>query len=264
MLAIILVGLLIVGLSYVLVLIYYKSYSRYINSKVVGGDTDKKRMPDMHVFVRDVVVVAVILYAFLVTFILFYSPEEENSRIPIGLALIDTEYYQVFGHSNLPCAKDASFAKIYSRESNEGYQKKTSQQGDFVFTSFVRTGEHDGFHPDFLCFVDYVGNEPDNPCYGIAVNFYDNTMLQLLGHSSFPQNRKSFLLIGNMNKGDQIKIELSLLDEEKQKQYITDKHAYVDEIFNEKKSYNDSLENNEPLVEDYSSSSSCFEITLDR
>ena len=46
---------------------------------------------------------------------------------------------------------------MFSKEENEGYTKTVQTEGNFVFTIFTRNSSHDDFHPDFLCYVDYVG-----------------------------------------------------------------------------------------------------------
>ena len=56
--------------------------------------------------------------------------------------------------------KGNSFYDVFlprSYKENQEYKKSVVKDGDFIFTIFIRNTDHNDFHPDYLCYVDYVG-----------------------------------------------------------------------------------------------------------
>jgi hypothetical protein len=122
----------------------------------------------------------------------------------------------------------ADFAKAYSKEENAGYKKTVEQDGDFVFTIFTRTDDADDFHPDFLCFVDYSGEENSEWSLYKQMDYIENTSGVVAGLSSGGDIQTSLLYIGNLNAGESIKITEGILDAAAEAEY-SDTQATADE-----------------------------------
>lgn len=74
-----------------------------------------------------------------------------------NFSIIDLSTYTFCGYPGTKMNDDASYTKVYSKKENQEYKKSVVKDGDFIFTIFIRNTDHNDFHPDYLCYVDYVG-----------------------------------------------------------------------------------------------------------
>lgn len=163
---------------------------------------------------NDAVIAALAVYAVILTLAVKSSENKTTAENRNSFAVIDLSDYTYSAFSGTLLDKDASYVKYYSRANNAGYRKSVSQEGDFIFTVFTRTGEHDAYHSDFFCFVDYSGAETGNDSLYEYYEFVDTLTLERLGGigsggSSIPD---SFFVIGNLNDTDSFEITMSILD----------------------------------------------------
>ena len=115
------------------------------------------------------VITGLVIYAGILMYIVDDYATKDISVPRNNYAVIDIadenayEYISYFGNVELI---DASYAKVYNKDENVGYNKEIVESGDYRFTIFTRNTEGDDFHPDFLCFVDYTGtNMEEYSCY---------------------------------------------------------------------------------------------------
>lgn len=206
------------------VVIYYIFYSIRINRKIQNGDTDSKRMVDIPKVIMTSIIVLLLLYSIILSTNnrRIQSIHEEQLQNRDNYVQIDLGDYTYSSFSGNIESTDASYAKIFSKEENEGYTKTVQTEGNFVFTIFTRNTSHDDFHPDFLCFVDYIGENIEK--YSVYQNceYIDSTTEKLLwgngSGSSFSDD--GTLIIGNINDNESFKITFGLLTEKAEAEYF--------------------------------------------
>lgn len=205
------------------VVIYYIFYSIRINRKIQNGDTASKRMIDIPKVVMTSIIVLLLLYSIILSTSnkRIQSIHEEQLQNRDNYVQIDLEDYTYSSFSGNIESADASYAKMFSKEENEGYTKTVQTEGNFVFTIFTRNSSHDDFHPDFLCYVDYVGQNIEK--YSVYQNreYIDSITEEMLWGNSFGGSfcEDGTLFIGNINDNESFKITFALLDEEAEKTY---------------------------------------------
>ena len=161
------------------------------------------------------IIVLLLCYSFIITFEI--SRQNNNSEVENrnNFTCIDESDFTYCGYSGEITENDASFAKIYSRESNQGYDKAVKTDGKFVFTVFTRSSQHSPFHPDFICFVNYTGETES------ALTMYDDCRYEetVSGTKSRGIGTgggeivKSKIYIGNINDKESLTIEVGILDD---------------------------------------------------
>ncbi len=223
---------LLVIVAVIVVAVYYILYSHRINAKIAKGEIEGRRLIDIPSVVCSVVIVALIAYAVIVTATLITKEKQSVAENRNNFSVIDLSDYTYSAYNGNLVDEDASYAKSYSKESNYGYEKSVSQDGDFTFTVFTRTGVHDNYHPDFFCFIDYNGKKSSElsmyESYGYANTFTKDSSGEVGSGGGYIKD--NFLIIGNINDGDSFKITLSLLDGKGEKEYFdADSKAYKED-----------------------------------
>lgn len=214
------------------VFVYYLIYARSINRKICNGQIINRKMVD----IPKVIMIAIIILLLLYSVALSVGLEQSYKNAAIvnrdDFSVINLSDYSYYGYSGMKESNDASFAKVYSKESNEGYKKTVQRDGDFEFIVFTRTTDHDSFHPDFLCYVDYVG-EADAELLMYEKSSYIEKVSdkEVFGKSSGGGSLSDGrLYIGNINDDEKFRITIGLLDEEaKQKFSEADSKAYEED-----------------------------------
>ena len=213
------------------VVIYYIFYSIRINRKIQNGDTASKRMIDIPKVVMTSIIVLLLLYSIILSASnkRIQSIHEEQLQNRDNYVQIDLEDYTYSSFSGNIESADASYAKMFSKEENEGYTKTVQTEGNFVFTIFTRNSSHDDFHPDFLCYVDYVGQNIEK--YSVYQNreYIDSITEEMLWGNSFGGSfcEDGTLFIGNINDNECFKITFGLLTEKAEAEYFeADRKAY--------------------------------------
>ncbi len=201
---------------------YYIFYSRRINAKIAGKKVCGKRMIGIPAAICAVVIAALVLYAVSATVSIKGIEKQMSIENRNDFSVINLSDYTYSAYNDSLVDTDASYAKSYSREHNKGYQKSTSQDGDFTFTAFTRIGEHDSFHPDFFCFVDYTGQNAAGLFFYEDYKFIDTLTAKDCGGigdggGNVPE---SFLVVGNVNDGQSFNITLSILDSKGEAAYF--------------------------------------------
>lgn len=223
---------LIVSFTVFSLFVYFLIYSRRINERITRGEVDGRRMIDIPGAIRTAVIAALVVYAVILTLAVKSSENKTTAENRNSFAVINLSDYTCSAFSGTLLDTDASYVKNYSRENNEGYGKSVSQEGDFIFTVFTRTGEHDEFPPDFFCFVDYSGAETGNYSLYEQYEFVDTLTLERLGGvgsggSSIPD---SFFVIGNLNDTDSFEITMSILNSKGEDAFMeADRKAYEED-----------------------------------
>lgn len=134
--------------------LYYLIYTIRINKRVCGGIRRGRRMPD---FPKAAIGVIVLLLLSVSVVNMFLPGRAVIASDKNDFAVIDTSDYSYMAYSSAYTLEDASYARVYSEEKNRGYAREVTTDGDFRFTVFTSTAPPDSFHPDFLCYVTYIG-----------------------------------------------------------------------------------------------------------
>lgn len=202
----------------VIVFIYYLIYVHHINKAIEEGEVTGRKMIDIPRIVMGAIIVLFVLY-----FIIYVHGEKEAKNNLISqldnrttITEIDTTDYTYCGFTGTMETNDASFAKIYSKESNPGYDKDVSEQGDFTFTVFTRQSSSDAFHPDYICFVDYTGDIDELASIYQRFESIDTTDAKNYGtlESAGSNIKREYMFLGNLNKEDTISIVLGVVGNE--------------------------------------------------
>lgn len=196
------------------VFVYYLIYASSINKKIQSGQAGNRKLVDIPKAILIAVIVLLLSYAIILSAAL----RECNQKAAIvnrdSFAVIDLTDYTFSAYTGQKESSDAGFAKLFSREANPGYDKSVETDGDYVFTVFVRNADPDAFHPDFLCFVDYVGEVGDGlQSYG-QCRFVNDESGNVAGGIATGGGDvgASLLYIGNLNDGDSFTITEGILD----------------------------------------------------
>ena len=93
-------------------------------------------------------------------------------------------------------------------------------------------GQHDVFHPDFFCFVDYTGETFEEYSLYEFYEYIDTDSMESIGGigsgGSIPA--ESILIIGNANETDSFRIKYAILDGKGKNEYLqADQKAYEDD-----------------------------------
>ena len=123
-----LIVVLIIGTIFV-----YKIYYTYkINKKIQSGEITGRKLVDVSKMVMIVVISGLVIYAGILMYVVNDYATKDYSVPRNNYAVIDTsdadgyEYISYFGNMRL---NDASFATVYSREANAGYDKEIVESG---------------------------------------------------------------------------------------------------------------------------------------
>lgn len=215
----------------VCVFIYYLIYARSVNRRIQSGQMTGRRMIDIPKILIIAVIVVLILYSVIITQGMKQSQRvmEENYQNRNNIVEIDPEKFIYLSYMGTMGSDDASYARAYSKEVNEGYAKSEFQDGDFTFTVFTRLSEHDDFHPDFICFAEYVG------AIDASWSVYENIEFLDLSGEAHPNSigygggevKKEYLFVGNLNADCAGRINIAFLDAGAEQAYMeADQKAY--------------------------------------
>lgn len=263
MLGIISITILSAILIAIALFVYYLVYRHSINKKILSGEVTGRKMAD----IPKMIMIGIIVFLLVVSLINFYAfsdtlkktQENSNSRDSLGVIDVsDKSNYKLkyYAQGTNPADEDfnADFAYIYSEDENSGYNRNVEKKGGFTFTIFTRNGPADNFHPDFLCFVEYSGENNNSITNYINVDFIDNKNSKSTNGTGFDSNEKKLLYIGNLNKEETFKITVSILDEQAQDKFDKD----TQEAYKKDPKSSDEF----PKIEDYAISSESVSINI--
>lgn len=202
------------------VVVYYFIYKYRLNKRIKSGYISGRKFVDFPKIVSWILIAGLTVYSMILMFNMRYV----NNSIAVSrnyYAIIDASdsdnmsYISYLGSDNL---NDASFAKIYSKERNEGYNRKVIKDGDFIFIVFTTSIAPDKLHPDFLCFMEYIGEPCENMITYIEVSFAsvsDSKSRFTTGGSFDELNDKCLLFMGNLEEECYIEIKIGFTNSEK-------------------------------------------------
>jgi len=130
--------------------LYRIYYQRRINRQLHDEAARPRRLLSPLAFTIITAFVVMLAFIGLITYIALASgadrvPEEYRNAI---------YKFNAFRTSEL-----TGYRSHYSIEHNPGYTKSVEQHGDIRFTIFVREAGFDHYHPSFIVFFEYTGDE---------------------------------------------------------------------------------------------------------
>ena len=130
--------LLMVILVIGIIFVYKIYYTHKINQKIQSGEITGRKLVDVSKMIMIAVITGLVIYAGILMYVVSDYATKDYSVPRNNYAVIDTsdadsyEYISYFGNMQL---NDASFAAVYSREANAGYDKEIVESGDYRFSS---------------------------------------------------------------------------------------------------------------------------------
>ncbi len=215
-----------------IIFIYWLIYAHKINKRILSGENEGRKLIDIPKVVMIATIVGLVVFCGILMIVIdnsnqVYAVSRNNYAI---IDVSDPDNYEyitnIGGELN-----DASFAKAYNMEENPGYSREVVESGDYVFTVFERTSPADSFHPDFLCYAQYVGDDMENmSCYKEAGYTQLNAESSSFSLGSGGYINECLLYIGYLDEDWQFDITMSLLDEEAEMRYMeANNQAYEDD-----------------------------------
>ena len=235
-------------------LIYYLIYTAKINKRIRSGEVSGKKLVDIPRIIMIFVIAVLGFYCFVLWYYLHNA--DGTSRNDYVIISVDgqdeNECYAYGGNLGLD---DASFAGVYSKESNAGYNKEVIKDGDYIFTIFKRISKADNFHPDFLCYAEYKGKNKE------SITVYNTASFVSVSDVDDPWNSgyngygisDCLLFIGNMQVGVDFHIRFDLMDEAAEASFTDAKQKNPEEEDN----------SNSPNPADFATSSAEVTISFD-
>lgn len=217
------------------VCVYFFIYTLWVNRKIRSGKMAGRKLAS----VPKVIVVAFIIALLLICMVLLRmqgnrevvtDADARNSCVVIDASKEGEYCYIAYpGHYE---SDDASYAEIYSMEQNAGYEKEVTVDGAYRYTVFTRTEDANNFHPDFLCFAEYIGKDTDDLALYSSIEYFDYTRedTKSAHESGGGEICSKMLFIGNLGEGSDVRIVLSLLDEEAEQNFFqAESQAYEED-----------------------------------
>ena len=237
--------ILILLLVMIFIVAYKMVYTYKINKRIHMGEIVGKPYVDMSRMIIFAVITGLVIYSGLLTYIVSDSGNQEQHVSRNNYAIIDVsnpEEYKYTGYFGNVELEDASFAKVYSKEENPGYNKEVIASGEYLFTVFTRNAPADSFHPDFLCFVEFKGDEnTELSCYSnVGFQAFEEDDYFSVGTAG--DVSECLLYIGNVDVDYSFQISMALIDKEAEQLYL--EAEKIAEKENQK----------EPKVEDFADS----------
>jgi len=160
----------------VAVVIYLIIYRRRINKQLNGEAVKSRRLPSPLAFSISTVLVVAVVFAGVTAFM---------ALTDFGAEKIPAEYrnavyeYQAFSPSQM-----TGYRRFYSLYENPGYTKTVEQRGDIRFTCFASDNTFDFYHPAFIIYAEYTGDN-DILYYGVQGDYFlpDERQMTGKGHA---------------------------------------------------------------------------------
>ncbi len=197
--------------------VYYLLYTSRINKAVHDGKIRTKSM----IGVPKMTVIIVIILLLLISVSSVLSSQKPMIFSRNNYAVIDIDNYQFVGYSSRYSLDDASFAKVYSKDENEGYLRNEYTEGDFNFIVFTSKTAPDDFHPDFICFATYIGKEELVSAMSYGGTFEDIESKEMMGTSAVVEmtDSRTYMFMGNYDEDQCFKITMGVYNNDGIKAY---------------------------------------------
>lgn len=148
--------------------VYLLVYQHVINKRLYERNTNEKRLLSPGAF--SIAVFGAVL--------LIFGIGTAVMRLSAGSSPgIDDKYlkatydYTVHDSGNI----QGSYAAGYSTEKNAGYERHEETIGDIRFIYFTSKDSFDIFHPSYIIFAQYIGDDTSVASYGYDGSFLSNT-----------------------------------------------------------------------------------------
>ena len=200
--------------------IYFVIYTIIINRRIERGITTEGPLFDTSKVLM-VVAIAVLLLLLVANRMAANDPAQTTRNSYCVIDVSDPEHPQLSTAVNRDIEDDVSYVKTYSKDENPGYDKDVLVDGDFTFTVFVRTGGADEYHPDFLCFAEYTGDETYDlsTYYTEGFDAFNDDVREGYGGAGGGSMPMQLLYVGDVDEDCAFVATICVLDKEAQAAY---------------------------------------------
>jgi len=190
LMTIIFIAVSVVVTAIAIVALYYLYYSKAINKRLKERPQNRKRMLSP----KTVVIVAIITALLLFSVSVLLVRMKQSEAINIGEQYLTAQYdYEVF----TPQEMQQGYLESYSIDNNIGYKKHEEILGDIKFTYFVSLGSYDVYHPAFIIYVQYIGQE-DIVSFGYQGDYLTNEHIKIAGKEGAGADAQEYIcILGN-------------------------------------------------------------------
>jgi heme/copper-type cytochrome/quinol oxidase subunit 2 len=182
------------GLAFIAVIIiivvaailYRMLYQRRINKQLHEESPRPLKLLSPLAFTIVTVFIMLVAFAGLATYM---------ALTDFGADIVPAEYrnavydYQHFGSNQM-----TGYRSLYSINENPGYTKTVEHHGDIQFHIFIREKAFDYYHPSFIIFAEYTGNE-DVLSYGVLGSFNAPDGRQMMSRGQAGQETTDFFVV---------------------------------------------------------------------
>jgi len=159
-----------------LIAAYYLIYKKLINKGLNNPSGTKRNIPSLPSFILAAILSIVILYGIIISVSAIINRNNQNTVDP-----------PICSYTEIDLDKEDNekkYSEIYSISENIGYDKYVEKINDIVFTYFISQSEYDTYHPSFIVFVEYTGDE-EILHRGVNGTFYyiDNSLIGGYGYA---------------------------------------------------------------------------------
>lgn len=153
-------------------IIYLNFYRNRINKQLHDATAKPRRLLSPLAFSITVILSVLIVFAGVTSFLVLTD---------YGADIVPGEYRNaIYDYRSFNPHEMTGYRSNYSINDNPGYTKSIEQYGDIRFTCFVRNEAFDYYHPSFIIYAEYTGDE-DDLHYGVQGEFYAPDDIQMTG-----------------------------------------------------------------------------------
>ncbi len=191
---------LILGFIALLVLlVYFVVYQRNINQAM--NNQPHRKMPSLYkvsigllIAVMTILLAVTLIKAFLV----------QNST-EIGEHYFNGRYdFDVYQPQEMK-----GYLADYQIDENHGYQKEIKEKQDIRYTIFTSEDPYDAYHPAYLIFVEYIGNQKI-ASYGYMGSYFTMNDQKIAGKGAAgSENEAYFVVIGNTDMNCKFELQVA-------------------------------------------------------
>ena len=130
--------LLVVILMAATIFIYKLYYTYKINQRIQSGEVTGRKLVDLSKMIMIAVITGLVIYTGILMYVIhdYAGMEYKVSRNNYAIIDVSGEEYSYISYGGKEPLDDASFAKVYSKEENPGYEKEIVQSEDYRFVGF--------------------------------------------------------------------------------------------------------------------------------
>ncbi len=188
-------------------IVYLLVYQHVINKRLYEQKTDGKKLLSPRTF----------SIAALVAVLLIFGIGTAVMRLSVGSSTgIENKYlnatYDFTVHSSGNIVD--SYAAGYSTEKNAGYERHEETIGDIKFIYFTSKDSFDIFHPSYIIFAEYVGNDTSVVSYGYDGRYLSDAGTKICSKgASGAKIQKSICITGSASLDCTFSLTIYLYDD---------------------------------------------------